>query len=328
MNGQPNHRTQLSPLPDLPLVSVLMPAYNAERFIERAINSVIGQTYVNWELLVLDDGSTDRTAETISSFGDERIRICSNDRNLGYLKSCNRLFKEAKGDIVTFQDADDTSLPKRLVRCLAEFHGAPNLGFLTTDFCRTDAHDTVLSHEHHPIDYDRYATDPDYYPTVCGASIMVRKEVLNAVGGYHAFFQHIGGEDYHWLFRLSRSACGIHISEELYHYRTHPLQTHQRNLSPLKYFAQDLDMDIRASIIHKGNDPLEDGDRLLRKWEHYISEHPEALLFRKASSAINRNDLFQAIKEVAKGLWAAPMKSKSWTQAAYLYYSLLRRMTG
>lgn len=328
MNGKPIQRMQPPPLPDRPLVSVLMPAYNAERFIERAIRSIIAQTYGNWELLVLDDASTDGTAEIIARFRDERIRFLRNDRNLGYLDSCNRLFAEAMGDLVTFQDADDTSVPERLEQCMAQFHGNPGLGFLSADFCRTDVNGTALSHGHHPVDYGRYATDPAYYPTVCGAGIMVRMEVLREVGGYHPFFRETGGEDYHWLFRLSRTARGTHLHEELYHYRTHPWQTHQQNISPLKFFAQDMDMEIRESIILKGEDPLADGDSLQRKWEQHIAEHPEKLLFRKASSAINRHDLITAYRMVAKGLWAAPMKWTGWTQAAHLAYSALRRMTG
>ena len=104
-----------------PLVSVIMPAYNAEKYIRAAIESVIRQTYENWELIVLDDGSTDSTAQTVKRMaeGDSRIRFCPNERNMGVAATRNRGFDLARGDYVALLDSDDVWLPQKLEKQLA-----------------------------------------------------------------------------------------------------------------------------------------------------------------------------------------------------------------
>lgn len=92
-----------------PLVSVIMPAYNCERFIEAAITSVVNQTYDNWELIIIDDGSTDSTCSIAESFSneDKRIRIVKNPINMGVAKTRNRGFDLANGDYIALLDSDD-----------------------------------------------------------------------------------------------------------------------------------------------------------------------------------------------------------------------------
>ena len=92
-----------------PLVSVIMPAYNAEKYISEAIQSVISQTYTNWELFVLDDCSTDGTAEIAEGFAnaDSRIRLLRNPQNLGVARTRNRGFDLANGEWIALLDSDD-----------------------------------------------------------------------------------------------------------------------------------------------------------------------------------------------------------------------------
>ena len=97
-----------------PLVSVLLPAYNAEGTISDTILSIINQTYTNWELIIINDGSKDKTLETIDRIKDNRIRIYSNDGNKGLIYSLNRSIDLAKGQYLARIDADDIALPTRL----------------------------------------------------------------------------------------------------------------------------------------------------------------------------------------------------------------------
>ncbi len=97
------------------LVSVMMPAHNAEKLVEEAINSLLSQTYAEWELLVVDDGSTDETARIVSSISDERITLVS-QRSAGEAAARNRALDLAQGEFVAFLDADDRFLPDHLVR--------------------------------------------------------------------------------------------------------------------------------------------------------------------------------------------------------------------
>jgi teichuronic acid biosynthesis glycosyltransferase TuaG len=98
------------------LVSIVMPAYNCEKYVVEAINSVLAQTYENWELLVLDDGSKDNTLHIINEFGnkDTRIRPLQNEKNMGVSATRNRGIEIASGDWIAFLDSDDMWEPSKL----------------------------------------------------------------------------------------------------------------------------------------------------------------------------------------------------------------------
>ncbi len=104
-----------------PLVTILMPCYNAELYVEEALTSLIGQTYKNLEILLIDDGSTDRTPEILAKFAaqDTRIRIVRNETNLKLIPSLNKGIRLAQGEYLARMDADDVSLPDRIERQLA-----------------------------------------------------------------------------------------------------------------------------------------------------------------------------------------------------------------
>ena len=91
-----------------------MPAYNAGKYIGEAIQSVIDQTYTDWELLIVNDGSTDKTVEVIQRFKDSRIRLLTNPKNLRLIKTLNRGLEDARGEFVARLDADDRAAPNRL----------------------------------------------------------------------------------------------------------------------------------------------------------------------------------------------------------------------
>lgn len=96
------------------LVSIIMPSWNTERFIAETIQSVIEQTYENWELLIVDDCSSDNTDEVVASFKDDRIKYFHNERNIGAALTRNRAMQEAKGEWIAFLDSDDLWMPEKL----------------------------------------------------------------------------------------------------------------------------------------------------------------------------------------------------------------------
>lgn len=101
---------------DEKLVSIIMPAYNAEKYITNAINSIIHQTYKNWELLIVDDYSKDNTIKIVSEFKDDRIILLKNRKNIGAAISRNRALKAARGKWIAFLDSDDIWHPEKLER--------------------------------------------------------------------------------------------------------------------------------------------------------------------------------------------------------------------
>lgn len=101
------------------LVSVIMPSWNTDRFIANSIQSVINQTYQNWELIIVDDCSTDNTDSVVASFSDKRIKYLKNEKNCGAALTRNRALREAKGEWIAFLDSDDLWMPKKLEKQIA-----------------------------------------------------------------------------------------------------------------------------------------------------------------------------------------------------------------
>jgi hypothetical protein len=109
-----------------------MAVHNGERFLREAILSILNQTYTDFELLVVDDASTDSTAGIIASFADPRIRVLKNDTNLGLTRSLNIGLREARGEYVARMDADDVSLPERLAAQVTYLGAHPEVALLGT----------------------------------------------------------------------------------------------------------------------------------------------------------------------------------------------------
>src|SRR5579862_3641768 len=104
------------PLTAAPQISVLLPVYNGERFILRSVQSVLAQTFDDFELIVVDDGSHDATNKILSEIKDDRIRIINNPRNIGIVGSLNKAMNEARGRYIARMDADDIALPTRFAK--------------------------------------------------------------------------------------------------------------------------------------------------------------------------------------------------------------------
>ena len=96
------------------LVSVVMPAYNVEKYVEEAVHSILAQTFCDFEFIIVDDGSTDRTHDILRSFSDPRIRLIFNEKNEGNYPARNRGCRLARGKYIAVMDADDVAMPERL----------------------------------------------------------------------------------------------------------------------------------------------------------------------------------------------------------------------
>ena len=98
---------------DKGLISVVIPVYNREKYIKECIDSVLNQTYQNFEIIIVDDGSTDKTVEIIESINDERIKLFKNN-HLGVSEATNFAFKQINGEYIALLDSDDTMISDRL----------------------------------------------------------------------------------------------------------------------------------------------------------------------------------------------------------------------
>jgi hypothetical protein len=160
---------------------------------------------------------------------------------------------------------------------------------------------------------------------LCCATIVVRSELLKKVGGYHRFFDRLGGEDYHWLFKLSLVGSGKHLNQTLYEYRQHDAQFHIANNNPLKYFVQDIIHQIRVAHNSK-QDLLADSDGLLIQWQQYIASNTSFVYLRLASECINHSNYKGFWKFWSKSLWSNPHSASKIKKSLYLLYSYFARI--
>jgi len=126
-----------------PKISVLMSVYNDEEYLREAIESILNQTYDNFEFLIINDASTDSSRDIILSYKDTRIRLIGNDKNIGLSKSLNKGIKLAKCEYIARMDADDISLPERLEKQFNFMELNPNVGVCGTWYKFLDGSDTI-----------------------------------------------------------------------------------------------------------------------------------------------------------------------------------------
>ncbi|MCG3164385.1 MAG: hypothetical protein POELPBGB_00139 [Bacteroidia bacterium] len=313
-----------------PLVSIVMPAYNAEKYIAASVQSILTQTYENFELLIADDCSTDLTKTILSNFSDSRISFHHNDNNQGYLKTCNKLFSLCKGDLVTFQDADDISVADRIQKQVNEFLKDKELGICTSNSVMIDSNGKKIMSRKWAIDYEKFRTDADYEALLCGATIMLKNDLLQEIGLYHEYFNRLGGEDYEWFFRAVCKGKGIHLNDELYYYRIHNSAVKVNNTSPRTIYIHDIIKEIRArNILH--NEYLLDGKHdaelkaLEEKFEKEFRDEPSKVFRIKANGAIALKQYGNFIKLTWRALKSEPFNSKNYTAT---FTSIYNRFKG
>ena len=248
---------------DLPLVSILMPCYNSEKYLLEAISSIIEQTYSNWELLICNDSSTDNSLSIIKQFESDKIKIFENKTNKGYLKTCNFLFNQAQGDYITFQDSDDYSSKNRIELLLKEFKQNPKLGacgtqfnFMTDSGIKLPESSPVYPLKHRQI-VDSFMEEPGF----CGASVMVTKEIIKNIGTYNEYWDRIGSEDHYWLYLIAENHEIANIKETLYFYRHNPNSITRNKTNPRKIHCNDFLLYFFQQRIASGTDDIERKDQ-------------------------------------------------------------------
>jgi len=206
--------------PVSPLVSVIMAAHDAERFLAPAVASVLRQTVSDLELVVVDDGSQDGTPDVLAEFDDPRLEVVRNDERLGLAASLNLALERARSRYVARLDADDVALPRRLELQLSRLRAAPSVAIVGSAVLDLD--DESRLHSVHPMPVDsaavRWATlfsSPFYHPTV-----LLDRDVLDREGlRYDPAF--LESEDYELWARVLSVAEGENLPEPLVLYRVH-----------------------------------------------------------------------------------------------------------
>jgi hypothetical protein len=215
-------------LASVPL-SVVLPVHNGERYLAQALESLSSQTFTDYELIVINDGSTDATQDILSDYQsrDRRVRTYSQERS-GIVASLNRAIALSSGDYLARMDADDIAFPDRFERQLDVLWGSQDLGVLGGAAVVIDAVGREIGSMEYPTHDHRIrqalaVTNPFCHPTT-----MMRMSTLKDVGGYRAAFPH--AEDFDLWLRLSERSRLQNLGEPLLYYRWHAGQVSAREL--------------------------------------------------------------------------------------------------
>jgi glycosyltransferase EpsE len=212
-------------------VTVLMAVYNGVGTVKMAVESILKQTYQDWEFLIVDDASTDGTREILESMvrQDSRITIIRNPINLGLAASLNRGWRRTKGELIARMDADDASFPDRLERQAKFMETHPDITVLGGGAELVDEKGQFLGIAFRPENHDElvkkiYKENPFIHPTV-----MMRKNFLEVLGGYA---ENVGqAEDYDLWTRGYRKFHFHNLREPLIRYSVSQKQSFHRIVS-------------------------------------------------------------------------------------------------
>lgn len=230
MSAQLNHRPHDNRSPDRPLVTVLLPCYNAQHFLRPALDSLLGQTYKNLDILAIDDGSDDSTAEILTEYAarDSRIRLSPNERNRGVIHTLNRGVELAAGTLIARMDADDIALFHRIETQVAYFSEYPETELLCTDYSYIGMEGQLLSNPYsyyfnaRVLRFFTFFLNPLCHPTVMG-----RRDTFLR----HRYSEHVPhSEDFELWNRMVLAGVVIrHLPERLLRFRRTIGSVSQRN---------------------------------------------------------------------------------------------------
>lgn len=209
---------------DGPRISILMSVYNGMPYLGACVESILNQSFNNFEFIIVDDGSNDTTWETLEGYAEQdgRIVLLRNQPNIGVVRALNRGLDYASAEIIARQDADDISHPERIQRQLAFLDANPEVGLVAAVPRFIAADGTPLERAHYTAtendEIQEFLLD---YMCLCGPTIMVRRKCLEAAGFY--FSEGLdASEDYDICLRLAEVTRLASLEGFLYQYRQQP----------------------------------------------------------------------------------------------------------
>ncbi len=219
-----------------PAISVAMSVYNCERFLAPAIESILSQSFTDFEFLILNDGSSDGSAEIINSYAahDQRIRPIHRE-NKGLIVSLNQLLAEARAPLIARMDGDDISKPERFAKQIAFMAAHPDHGVLGTwtEDMDEDGSPYHMAGSDHPVTNEEFQNVVGERSPLCHPSVMMRRDLALEAGGYHAAFRHC--EDYDLWLRLASRTKICSIPERLLRYRHSDGQVSTKHIVEQQY---------------------------------------------------------------------------------------------
>ncbi len=224
-----------------------MSAYNAESYLAQAMESILAQTFSDWELLIINDGSTDQSAAIINAYRDPRLKLINNPRNIGLTKSLNIGLHAAQTPYIARLDTDDISLPERLAKQYQFMENHPEVWLVATLT-------KLIDPESKTFDYQKTPTDPDLLRfslllgnSITHSSIFFRRQPILDLGGYNENFRY--AQDFELYSRILAKGQIAVLPEVLVKYRRHEqsITLHQDS----RQNAEDFAMQTVFNNLHR-----------------------------------------------------------------------------
>lgn len=251
-----------------PEISVILPTYNGARFIKQSIDSIVAQTFPNWELIIVNDCSTDQTLELIEPYAksDARIKIISNKTNKKLPASLNIGFNQAKGRFLTWTSDDNYYAPDAFKKMLKVFEDNSSIDFVYADMCVVDEDGRVLKYKlkHNEI-------SELYHGCCIGACFLYNRRLYEDFGGYNE--ELFCAEDYEYWMRLwINNARFYHLKDCLYAYRNNSL-----SLSATRA-AEVQEKTFKLKLMYWDKVPVGRFKKCLALYKPYKKTHNPAML--------------------------------------------------
>lgn len=233
----------------MPLVSVILPVFNAEKYLVECLNSILAQSLTDFELLIYNDGSTDESDIIIKSYDDKRIRYVSMAENKGYLGLLNRGLKEAKGRFIARMDADDIAVPDRFKEQVQFLENNPEIGICGSWVEYFDGKSGIEKRPESSkaIQYALFFGCPITHPSAMMRTSMIRQFDLNYDSKYYY------AEDHNFFVKASRCFQLANIPKPLLKYRVH-----QKQISSERWMEQFrikalIQADLLVALVSPGS---------------------------------------------------------------------------
>lgn len=213
-----------------PSLSVIMSVYNDARHLREAVDSVLAQTFADFEFLIVNDGSTDNSPAMLDSIAatDPRIKLFHRV-NHGLIDSLNFMIEEARAPYLARMDSDDVCRPERFEKQMAFLAAHPDIIVLGTNTDELDENSRLMPcHDWHPLDHDGIAETLKRRTPICHPSVVMHRGAVRRVGGYRRAFKYC--EDYDLWLRLVTQGQLANLRDRLLLYRRSPDQVSQRHV--------------------------------------------------------------------------------------------------
>ena len=225
-------------------VSVVMPVYNAARFLGEAVESILAQSFEEFELIAADDGSTDESAEILERYarGDRRLRVfrCAHE---GLPATLNFGCARAEGKYIARMDADDIALPSRFERQIEFLNKHRRVTILGTQLERIREDGTSMGFTNHPLEHAQIAANMQKFCCIHHPTVMMRTEAMRELGGYREAFH--GAEDHDLWLRAAEQFEFANLPDVLLRYRLHTEAVRFRELEEQVIAAMGADLAAR-----------------------------------------------------------------------------------